>query len=206
MTTFSRLTVWLVVVLVIGGLWGCGGRGVVDDTQMMPPPTPAPAPSGHPDQALLQEALQGRTLPPGEVVDLSDRLLTEGGTAFQDQQTLARLEMLLLKTLQSGPQQHRARVLRNLGIVHYHKKEYKRARQELQASNELNPRDARTHFYLARLFVHQGNIYQAQGKKKLSRQQLKRAAIEMQQARKLEPANPLYRQDINQYIQEEQGK
>ena len=39
-----------------------------------------------------------------------------------------------------------------------------------------------------------------QGKKKLSRQQFKRAAIEMEMARKLAPGNPTYRQDLPKIV------
>jgi tetratricopeptide (TPR) repeat protein len=139
------------------------------------------------------------------VADLSDRLLANGNT-FDDQETMARLELLLLKTMKGPDKTYRPVLWRNLGIIHYHQKKYKQARQELQASNELNPRNARTHFYLACLFAHEGKIYAQKGKKRISRQQFKRAAIEMEQARKLEPRNPRYKQDPKQIIQNENGK
>jgi len=140
------------------------------------------------------------------VADLSDRLLSNGNSVLNDEKTMARLEILLLKALKSPEKAHRAVLLRNLGIIHYHQSNFKKARQELQNSNELNPRDARTHFYLAQLFVQQGEIYQKQGKQKLSRQQFKRASIEMEQARKLAPGNSTYKQDLQQVLQHEQRK
>jgi tetratricopeptide (TPR) repeat protein len=143
---------------------------------------------------------------PQEVASLSDRMLSDGNSSLQDEKTMARLELLLLKTLKSGDKAPRATLTRNLGIINYHQKKYKLARQYLQQSNELYPRSARTHFYLARLFAHQGLIDEGKGKKKISKQQFKRAAIEMEQARKLEPNNSLYRQDIKQIVQSESGK
>ena len=44
------------------------------------------------------------------------------------------------------------------------------------------------------------------GKTRASHQQYKRAAIEIELARKLEPSNALYKQDIKQIIQQENGK
>jgi len=148
----------------------------------------------------------GPGLPPAEVVELSDRLLADGNPARNDQETMARLELVLLKAINRSDKSHGSGLWRNLGIIHYHQKKYKQAQQELQNSNELNPRVARTHFYLACLFAHQGNIYEKKGKKKVSRQQYKRASIEMGQARKLEPGNALYRQDIKQIIAQENGQ
>jgi tetratricopeptide (TPR) repeat protein len=167
-------------------------------------PAPAPETTGTPDQVRLKDALTGRELSPGEAADLSGRLLASGNEVTD--QDMARLELMLLKALKSPDKSHHAVLWRNLGIIHYHQRKYKQARQELQASNELNPKNARTHFYLARLFVHQGQIYERQGKKSVSKQQFKRAAIEMEMARKLEPSNPLYRQDIRQAVTQEQGK
>ncbi len=95
---------------------------------------------------------------------------------------------------------------RNLGIIHYNQQKYKQAEHELQSANELNPKNARTHFYLACLFAQKGNIYAKSGKNKASRQQYKRAAIEIELARKLEPSNGLYKQNLKQIIQQENGK
>jgi tetratricopeptide (TPR) repeat protein len=192
-------------MVLLTGAAGCGSAPMAP----IPPesaPLVAPSEPGTPDQARLKDALTGRELPPVEVADLSDRLLGNGNSTLQDQETMARLELLLLKALKGQDKACQPVLWRNLGIIHYHQKKYKQARQELQASNELNPRSARTHYYLARLFVHQGEIYQRQGKKQVSKQQFKRAAIEMEQARKLEPSNPLYRQDLKHIIEQEPGK
>ncbi len=184
--------IWLAPVLLLT-LAGCLGAPVAPVQEAPPAVVEAPA---QPDQIKLEEALKGRTLSNGEVAELSDRLLCDGNTCLNDEKTMARLEILLLRALKSPEKTQRAVLLRNLGIIHYHQNKFKNARQELQNSNELNPRDPRTHFYLARLFVQQGEIYQKQGKKKLSRQQFKRASIEMDMARKLAPGNPTYKQDM----------
>jgi tetratricopeptide (TPR) repeat protein len=184
------LSLWLAVILV-AGLAGCGSAPVLPVPQAVPT---VPERSENPDQAKLKEALTGPGLPPGEVAELSDRLLATGSVV--DEQDMARLELVLLKSLKSPDKVYRAVFWRNLGIIHYSQKKYKAARQELQASNELNPRNGRTHFYLARLFANEGEIYERQGKKSKARQQFKRASIEMEMARKFEPSNPLYRQDV----------
>ena len=44
------------------------------------------------------------------------------------------------------------------------------------------------------------------GKPRASQQRYKRAAIEIELARKLEPSNALYKQDPKQIIQQENGK
>ena len=200
------MTVWPALALMALML-GCGGAPSVGTLENIPPPAaPPPVSYGLPDQSVLKEALQGKALSPGEVADLSDRLLAEGSSTFQSEETMARLDMLLNKSLKTENPQYQAKLMRNLGIIHYHQKKYNLARQELQRSNEINPRDARTHFYLARLFAHQGEIYERQGKKRISKQQFKRATIEMEQARKLEPKNALYRQDIRQIIEQEPAK
>ncbi|MEW6659729.1 MAG: hypothetical protein AB1424_13815 [Thermodesulfobacteriota bacterium] len=196
--------IWLAPVLLFT-LAGCLGAPVAPVQEAPPPVAAAPEPS-LPDQVLLEDALKGRSLSNGEVAGLSDRLLNNGNSVLSDEKTMARLEILLLKALKSPEKAQRAVLLRNLGIIHYHQNKFKKARQELQNSNELNPRDPRTHFYLARLFVQQGEIYEKQGKKKLARQQFKRASIEMEQARKLAPNNSSYKQDLKQIIQQEQGK
>jgi tetratricopeptide (TPR) repeat protein len=206
LSTKNNMFAWLVILLLLGST-GCGSAPMVpppsEEVPLTAPPAPAP---GTPDQARLKDALTGRELSPGEVADLSDRLLSNGDATFQDQATMARLELLLLKALKSRDKTYQPVLWRSLGIIHYHQKKYKQARQELQASNELNPKSARTHFYLARLFAHQGEIYQRQGKKQAAKHQFKRAAIEMEQAKKLEPKNSLYRQDIKQFIGQEPGK
>jgi tetratricopeptide (TPR) repeat protein len=190
------------------GMVGCTREPV------LPPPLPvAVAPAPPPpvffetsDHALLEQALQGRTLPPGESLRLSDRMLTEGNPNFGDEATMARLELLLLKALQAEDRASRAGLLRNLGIIHYYQRQYKRARQELQASNELNPQDARTHFYLARLFAHQEQLYLRQGDKRKANSQAKLAKIELELARKLEPDNSFYQKSLKEILRQEQFK
>jgi tetratricopeptide (TPR) repeat protein len=197
---------WLALALaLLGGMVGCSSAPVA------PPPQSValfPAQPSRPqtiDQVELKEGLTERELPPAEVADLSERLLADGNNVLNNQKTMARLELLILKAMKSPEKTYRPILWRNLGIIHYHQKKYKQARQERQAANELNPRNPRTHFYLACLFAQQGLIYEKQGKKRVSRQQFKRAAIEMEQARKLAPSNTLYKQDPRQVIQHENG-
>lgn len=131
-------------------------------------------------------------------------MLAEGSSTFQNEQTMARLDILLTKTLKGDQKEHRHRLLRNLGIIHYHQKKFNLARQELQQANEIFPRDSRTHYYLARLAVHQGKIYQRKGLNKKAKGQFTLAANEMELARRFEPSNPLYRQDLKQVLHQEQ--
>jgi len=181
---------------------GCGGRApVIPPAAEAPPPTPERY--ENPDQALLKAALQGRYLTPREVLELSDRLLTEGSSTAQDPETIARLELLLLGALKQEDRTLRAGLLRNLGIVRFHQKQYKSARQALQAANEINPRDARTHYYLARLFARQEQIYLKQGLKTKAKQQAKLAEMEMGLARKFDPNNSLYRQSPRESLRTE---
>jgi tetratricopeptide (TPR) repeat protein len=194
----------LLALALTAGLSGCGRSAV-----LTPPPVAAPAPvqpTENPDQARLKSALVGPGLSASEAAGLSDQMLAEGNPARNDEETMARLELVLLKALNQSDKTQGATLWRNLGIIHYRQKKYKQAQQELQNSNELNPRVAKTHFYLACLFAHQGGIFEKKGKKKISHQQFKRANIEMSQARKIEPGNPLYRQDIRQIISQENGK
>ncbi|MFI5330454.1 MAG: type IV pilus biogenesis/stability protein PilW [Desulfobaccales bacterium] len=190
----NKLLSLLLAAILVAGLAGCGSAPVLPAAPQAAPAVPER--SENPDHAKLKEALTGPGLPPGEVAELSDRLLATG--SFVDEQDMARLELVLLKSLKSPDKAYHAVFWRNLGIIHYSQKKYKAARQELQASNELNPKNGRTHFYLARLFANEGEIYERQGKKSKARQQFKRASIEMEMARKLEPSNPLYRQDVKQ--------
>jgi hypothetical protein len=121
---------WLVPVL-LATLAGCLGAPVAPVQEAPPPVVAAPAP-GLPDQVLLEDALRGRTLSNGEVAGLSDRLLSNGNSVLNDEKTMARLEILLLKALKSPDKTQRAVLLRNLGIIHYHQNKFKKARQELQ--------------------------------------------------------------------------
>ncbi len=189
----NKLLSLLLAAILLAGLAGCGSAPVLPASAAAPA---VPERSDNPDHARLREALTGPGLPLGEVADLSDRLLASGN--FVNEQDMARLELVLLKSLKSPDKAYHAVFWRNLGIIHYNQKKYQQARQELQSSNELNPKNARTRYYLARLFANLGEISEKQGKKKLARQQFKRAAIEMDFARKLEPGNALYRQDIKQ--------
>jgi tetratricopeptide (TPR) repeat protein len=191
--------------LLLGGLAGCGPAPILVPQESPTPPAEPPRAESS-DQTLLKDGLTGREMAVSEVADLSDRLLADGNSTLKDQETMARLELLILKAMNRSDKTQRPTLWRNLGIIHYHQQKYKQARQELQAANELNPKNARTHFYLACLFAQQGEIYEKQGKKRISRQQFKRAAIEMEQARKLEPSNTLYKQNPNQIIQQENGK
>lgn len=195
---------WL-ALLLLGGSIGCGSAPVA-----LPPESAAvpvePSPPATSDQARLKDALTGHEMAPSEAAELSDRLLADGSNALNDQQTMARLELVILTTLKGEDKTYRAVLWRNLGIIHYHQQKYKQAEHDLQSANELNPKNARTHFYMACLFAHQGKIYDNKGKKSASRQQFKRAAIEIELARKLEPHNSLYKQDPKQIIQQENGK
>ena len=197
-------TAWL-ALLLLGGTVGCSSAPLL----VPPEPHPVvvePSPPATSDSARLKDALTGREMSPSEVASLSDRLLEDGSQALDDQQTMARLELVILKTLKAPDKTYRPVLWRNLGIIHYHQQKYKQAEHDLQSANELNPKNARTHFYLACLFAHKGKIYAKSGKTKASRQQYKRAAIEIELARKLEPSNGLYKQDLKQIIQQENGK
>lgn len=188
----EKLISLLVAAMLLGSLAGCGSAPV----RLPEAPPPVAMPSENPTQAKLRDALTGRELPPAEAADLSDRLLATGSEVSD--QDMARLELVLLKAIKSPDKAHHASLWRNLGIIHYHQKKYKQASQELQKSVELNPRNGRSHYYLARLSVHQGEIYERQGQKSKARQQFKRAAIELDLARKFEPNNALYRQNVKQ--------
>lgn len=195
MRSNALLVLCLAAIQLAGGL-GCGSAPVGQERPGAAVQAPLP---GENEQAKLKDALTGGQMTPTEVADMSERLLADSAT-FNDQKTMAQLELLLLTAIKSPDKSAHAALWRSLGILHYHQQKYKEARQELQTSNEINPKSARTHFYLARLFTHQGEIYESQGQKGKSRQQFKRAAIEMEQARKIEPSNPLFRQDVKQMI------
>jgi tetratricopeptide (TPR) repeat protein len=195
---------WMALILLNGSL-GCGSPPVAPRESVGVPVESSPPATS--DQARLREAaMTGREMSPGEVADLSERLLADGSKAFNDPQTMAQLEIMILKTFKTPDKTYHPVLWRNLGIIHYHQQKYKQAEHDLQSANELNPKNARTHFYLACLFANQGVIYEKKGKKRDSRQQFKRAAIEMELARKLDPRNSLYKQDPKQIIQQEMGK
>ena len=205
MSYIPQAAVYLLALLLAGAL-GCSGPQLAPPTEAAAPaPAPVERPE-HPDQATLKAALQGRYLSPREALELSDRLLVEGSLNFQDQETMARLELLLLGAVKGEEKTSRAGLLRNLGIIHYHQKKFKQARQELQGANEINPKDARTHFYLARLHARQEQVYLRKGDKKRAKGQGRLADTEQGLARKLEPSNSLYRQDIREIIRQEPAK
>ena len=195
---------WLALGL-LGGALGCAPATLA-------PPLESgavqvePSPPVTTDSARLKDSLTGREMSPAEVADLSDRLLADGSRALNDQQTMARLELVILTTLKTPDKTYRAVLWRNLGIIHYYQQKYKQAEHDLQSANELDPKNARTHFYLACLFAHKGRISEKSGKPRASQQQFKRATIEIGLARKLEPSNALYKQDPQQIIQQENGK
>ena len=196
---------WLALGL-LGGTVGCSMTPVASHPQSAATPPPVESSlAATSDSARLKDALTGREMSPAEVADLSDRLLADG-QALKDQQAMARLELVILKTLKDPDKTHRAILWRNLGIIHYHQQKFKQAEHAFQSANELNPKNPRTHFYLACLFAHKGRIYEKSGKTRASQQQYKRAAIEIGLARKLEPSNALYKQDIKKIIQQENGK
>ncbi len=197
----------LCLLLVFTGV-GCGGKKRAAKHSATPAtasalPAPAPTKYVHPDEEILGEAMRGQHISPGEVAILSDRMLSEGSATFNNEKAMARLDIVLNKSLNDAPRDVRSRLLRNLGIIHYHQCKYSLARQEMQQANELFPRDARTHYYLARLAVQNGCIYQGKGLSKKAKGQFNLAANEMELARKLEPSNPVYRQDVKQVIQKE---
>ena len=195
----------LCLALMVAGA-GCGGKKhAASPTPVTASNLPLPPPSvrGHSDEEILNEAVRGSSISPRDVADLSDRMLTEGSPTFSNDKLIARLDILLNKSVSGAPSEVRHSLLRNLGIIHYYEKKYSLARQELQQANELYPRDARTHYYLARLAVQNGNIYQCKGLSKKAKGQFNLAANELEVARNLEPSNPLYRQDVKQVIRKE---
>jgi tetratricopeptide (TPR) repeat protein len=193
----------LCLALILAGA-GCRGKRTESQTPQVASNLPTPPPTfKHSDEEILDEAIKGPRISPAEVASLSDRMLTEGSSTFNNEKTMARLDILLNKSLNGAPKESRHRLLRNLGIIHYHQKKYSLARQELQQANELYPRDARTHYYLARLAIQNGNIYQCQGLAKKAKGQFNLAANELEVARIIEPSNPLYRQDLKQVLQKE---
>jgi len=195
----------MLALVLLGGMLGCAPAPMVVPPEAAQVPPPKPPHIETSAQIRLKNALLGRDdMSAAQVADLSDQLLADD-SALNNQETMARLELLILKTMKSSDKSHRATLWRSLGIIHYHQHKYKQARQELQAANELNPQNARTHFYLACLFAHQGQIYERLGKRRISRQQFKRASIEIGMARKLDPHNPLYKKNARQIIQQENG-
>lgn len=201
----ERAIILLCLTLVLAGAGCAGGRQPAPAARVKKvtlPPPPAPK-YEHPDEEVLKEIIQGQPILPAEIANLSDRMLAAG--SVQNERTMALLDIILTKSLNGAPKEVRHRLLRNLGIIHYHQKKFNLARQELQQANELFPQDARTHFYLARLAFHQGNIYQRQGLTKKAQGQFNLAANEMELAQKLEPSNTFYRQDLQKVLEAERN-
>ncbi|MFP3866555.1 MAG: hypothetical protein ACLFUU_00130 [Desulfobacteraceae bacterium] len=199
----SRLWAGLLAMMLVGA--ACGGPRVIEEYPIpqakYEPKKVEPGRLSGDDKALLDEALNSRAVATEEVIALTDRLLGHNSPAIRDTVTLDKMQILLLRSLQDKSRKYYPQTLRNLGIVNYYQKQYKNARQALQASSELNPRDDQTHFYLACIYAQQGRIHYAQGEKSKSAAQYKRAQIELEQARKLDPSNPLYRQDLKQVME-----
>ncbi len=194
----------LCLALMVAGA-GCGGKKhAASQTPVTASNLPLPTNfRGHSDEEMLNEAVRGSYISPRDLADLSDRMLVEGNPTLNNDKLIARLDILLNKSISGAPSEVRHSLLRNLGIIHYHEKKYSLARQELQQANELYPRDARTHYYLARLAVQNGNIYKCKGLSNKAKGQFNLAANELEVARNLEPSNPLYRQDVQQVIRKE---
>jgi len=147
----TRYTISLLCLALVFAGAGCGGgRTTTRATRVSKPTLPPPSKSArhkykqHPDEKILEAIIRGQPMPPAEISELSDRMLSEG--SLRTEQSLARLDIVLNKSLDGAPREVRHRLLRNLGIIHYHQKKYNLARQELQQANELYPRDGRTHF------------------------------------------------------------
>lgn len=194
----------LVLVIICSTLLflGCGGKQVVEveDTPSQKLTTPVQATSEKSvsggELKTVQELAGRSAVNPEEAIRVSNRMLQEDIASALDEQTLNNLEKLLLAALPQSTKDKQSVIQRNLGIVNYYSKKYNKARQALQSSNETNPRDARTHYYLACLFNHQAKIYSARGDQTKAQRHQKRAQIEIDTARKLEPGNPLYRKGL----------
>ena len=196
----------LVLVIICSTLLflGCGGKQVVEveDTPSQKLTTPVQGTSEKSvsggELKTVQELAGRSAVNPEEAIRVSNRMLQEDIASALDEQTLNNLEKLLLAALPQSTKDKQSVIQRNLGIVNYYSKKYNKARQALQSSNETNPRDARTHYYLACLFNHQAKIYSARGDQTKAQRHQKRAQIEIDTARKLEPGNPLYRKGLAQ--------
>jgi ATP/maltotriose-dependent transcriptional regulator MalT len=193
----------LVVVCLVMLTSGCGKKRVV---VQQAPPTPKmnapvqevpeqPTTSGS-DLKTLKELANRNVVNPEEAIRVSNRLLQEDVVSVLDEQTLDNLEKMLLAALPQSSKTTQPIIQRNLGIANFYNKKYNKARQALQCSNETNPRDARTHYYLACLFNHQAKLFAAKGEPTKAQRSQKRAQIEIETARKLEPGNQLLRKSL----------
>ena len=193
----------VLICLTLLGI-GCGGKTVVVEEEKAPAPKkmvqvqePSDRSVSGGDLKTLQELANRNVVNPEEAIRVSNRLLQEDIISVLDEQTLNNLEKMLLAALPQSSKTTQPVIQRNLGIVNYYNKKYNKARQALQSSNETNPRDARTHYYLACLFNHQARIYSAKGEPEKAQRHQKRAQIEIDTARKLEPGNNLYRKGLS---------
>ncbi|MBM4288040.1 MAG: hypothetical protein FJ135_07830 [Deltaproteobacteria bacterium] len=190
----------LIIVCFIFLFCSCGGKQVVEiDSHPAQTVEVAKVPS-HISQTeefkSIQELAQRNVVSAEEAIRISNRMLQEEIVSVLDEQTLNNLEKILLAALPQSGKEAQSVIQRNMGIVNFYNKNYHKARQALQYSNETNPRDPRTHYYLARLFDHQARIYESKGDAIRAQRHQKRAQIEIDTARKLEPGNPLYRQKL----------
>lgn len=193
----------LLVALLL--FWcGCGGRQVVEVEEMPAQPLAAPTPKvadrsvSKGELTSLQEMVGRNVIRPEEATQLSSRLLQDEIAPVLDEQTLNNLEKVLLTALSQSDKQSQAVIQRDLGITNFYNKKYNKARQALQSANESNPRDARTHYYLARLFQQQARIEEAKGNKTTAERHRKRAQIEIETAQKLAPGNQVYRRNLTE--------
>ena len=195
----------LVLVILCSTLLflGCGGKQVVEVEETPSQKITAPV-QETPEKSLpevdlktVQELAGRNVVSSEEAIRVSNRMLQEDIAVVLNEQTLNNLEKILLAALPQCSKDKQPVIQRNLGIVNYYNKKYNKARQALQSSNETNPRDARTHYYLACLFNHQAKIYAAKGEKTKAQRHQKRAQIEIDTARKLEPGNHLYRKGLS---------
>jgi tetratricopeptide (TPR) repeat protein len=182
---------------------GCGRKRVAVKEEVSPAKTTAQVQEAPEKSAAggeiknLQELANRGVVNPDEAIRVSNRMLQEEIASVLDEQTLNSLEKILLTALSQSSKSTQPLIQRNLGIVNYYNKKYNKARQALQCSNETNPRDARTHYYLACLFSHQAKLYSAKGEQDKAQRHQKRAQIEIETARRLEPGNHLYRKGLS---------
>jgi tetratricopeptide (TPR) repeat protein len=196
-----------VLVLICSTLLfvGCGGKKVVVVEEGAPPSKKSEVPVQEiPEKSIpggdlktVQELAGRNVVSPEEAIRVSNRMLQEEIVSVLDEQTLNNLEKILMTALPQSSKSTQPVIHRNLGIVNYYNKKYNKSRQALQYANETNPRDARTHYYLACLFNHQAKIFSAKGEKIKAQRHQKRAQIELDTARKLEPGNHLYRKGLS---------
>lgn len=192
----------LAILLLLCSLGGCGGRQVVE-VEDLPAPTVASPEESKPTRifsknelAQLQELASRNVVRPDEASQISARLLQEEIAPVLDEQTLNNLEKVLLTALAQSDKQNQAVIQRDLGITYFYNKKYHKARQTLQSANESNPRDARTHYYLACLFQQKAKVEEAKGDKVAAERFRKRAQIEIETAQKLAPNNQTYRKNL----------